>query len=122
MAVPKSLLPFAAAFSLALVGALRLTIAESGTPASAAESTGSPEESTGNATPAAKDVTSDVVLADEQEKLAEKYKELERVVLRMAEVMQSNDPRRAALLRQAFAQSRERKIGNQFEELVKALK
>ena len=35
--------------------------------------------------------------------------------------MQSTDPKRAALLRQAFAQSKERQIDSQFEDLVKLL-
>ncbi len=70
----------------------------------------------------AKSTATEVALAPEQAKLAAKYKELERVVLRMAEVMQSTDPKRAALLRQAFAQSKERQIDSQFDDLVKLLK
>src|SRR5262245_10968660 len=118
MAVPKSLLPFAAALAVALVGAIRLTIAQTGDAAPAVEKPAA--EAAAPKSPSAE--SSDRALADEQAKLAEKYKELERVVLRMAEVTQSTDPRRAALLRQAFAQSRERQIGTQFEEVVKLLK
>ncbi|HTQ39956.1 MAG TPA: hypothetical protein VMJ32_13085 [Pirellulales bacterium] len=70
----------------------------------------------GAAAPAA-----NVSLPSEQAKLAGKYKELERVILRMAEVMQASDPKRAALLRQAFAQSKEKQIDSQYEDLVKLL-
>jgi hypothetical protein len=63
----------------------------------------------------------DISLSAEQAKLAGKYKELERVILRMAEVMQTTDPKRAALLRQAFAKSKERNIDSQYEDLVKLL-
>jgi hypothetical protein len=129
MAVSKFLLPFATAFTLALVGAIRLTIAGPGEDApvkSAASGDAVPANAPAIAKPDASNSGSntsgsDVVLADEQAKLSQKYKELERVVLRMAEVMQSSDPRRAALLRQAFAQSRERQIGTQFDDLVKLL-
>jgi hypothetical protein len=119
MAVPKFLLPFATAFALALVGAIRLTIAGPGD-ASGDAAQGNPSAPSATAKPDAS-TSNDVILADEQAKLSQKYKELERVVLRMAEVMQSSDPRRAALLRQAFAQSRERQIGTQFDDLVKLL-
>jgi hypothetical protein len=63
----------------------------------------------------------DASLSDEQGKLAAKYKELERVILRMAEVMQTTDPKRAALLRKTFAQSKERRVDVQYEDLVKLL-
>ena len=46
---------------------------------------------------------------------------LERVMLRMAEVMQSTDPKRAALLRQAFAQSQQHQIDDQYADLIKLL-
>ncbi len=63
----------------------------------------------------------DAKLSVEQARLADRYKELERVILRMAEVMQPTDPKRAALLKQAFAQSKERQIDLQFEDVVKLL-
>ncbi len=70
------------------------------------------------ASPSAED---DAKLSVEQARLADRYKELERVILRMAEVMQPTDPKRAALLKQAFAQSKERQIDLQFEDVVKLL-
>ncbi len=77
-------------------------------------------KSTDTPAPDAAPVT-DAALSAEQAKLAAKYKELERVILRMAEVMQTTDPKRAALLRQAFAKSKERQIDLQYEDLVKLL-
>ena len=52
------------------------------------------------------DSADDAKLSVEQARLADRYKELERVILRMAEVMQPTDPKRAALLKQAFAKAR----------------
>ena len=61
-------------------------------------------------------------LAAEQAQVAERFRELERLLLRMAELTAPTDPRRAALLRQAVAQSKQRDIDHQFEELVALLK
>lgn len=63
-----------------------------------------------------------VALAAEQAAVAEKYRDLERVLIRMAEITAHTDPRRAALLRQAIAQSKQQDIENQFDDLVKLLK
>jgi hypothetical protein len=63
----------------------------------------------------------DAQLAVEQAKLADKFKELERVLLRMAEVTQTSDPKRAAILRDVFKKSKERQVGLQFEDVVKLL-
>ena len=84
---------------------------------SSARGDSSSAESPGTAAQPATDVS----LSDEQAKLAAKYKELERVILRMAEVMQTTDPKRAALLRKAFAKSKERRVDVQYEDLVKLL-
>ena len=61
-------------------------------------------------------------LAVEQEQVAGRFRELERLLLRMAELTASTDPRRAALLRQAVAQSKQRDIDQQFDALVELLK
>ena len=97
--------PTIAALLFGLAGTCRLLLAQSAGPADAAKPAG-PE----------------ISLTTEQTKLAAKYKELERVILRMAEVMQSTDPKRAALLRQAFAQSKDRQLDSRYEDLVKLLK
>ena len=48
--------------------------------------------------------------------MASRFEELERLLLRMAELTAPTDPRRAALLRQAVAQSKQRDIDHQFED------
>ena len=60
-------------------------------------------------------------LARQQAQVADKYRELEKVLTRMAELTAHNDPRRAALLRQAIQQGKERDIDHQFEQLVEVL-
>ncbi|MCR4413421.1 MAG: hypothetical protein NUV77_13455 [Thermoguttaceae bacterium] len=60
-------------------------------------------------------------LAAEQQQVADRYRRLEEVLLRMAEVSRMTDPRRAALLRQAVDESKQRLIGVQFERLVELL-
>lgn len=61
-------------------------------------------------------------LSVQQQQIADKFKHLEEVLLRMAELTSSSDPRRAALLKKAVAQSKEQLIGVQFESLVELLK
>jgi hypothetical protein len=61
-------------------------------------------------------------LLTKQQQVAERFRELERLMLRMAELTAPSDPRRAALLRQAVAQSKERAIDQQFDTLVELLK
>jgi hypothetical protein len=72
---------------------------------------------------AAKDgeATSADKLAVEQRRIADKYKHLEDVLLRMAELNAATDPRRAALLKKAVAQSKEQLVGLRFESLVDLL-
>ncbi|MEX2310464.1 MAG: hypothetical protein WD738_23050 [Pirellulales bacterium] len=60
-------------------------------------------------------------LSVEQARLADRFKRLEEVVGRLAELSGSTDPRRARLLRQAIAQSREQDINVRFESIVKLL-
>jgi hypothetical protein len=67
-----------------------------------------------NMTPAAK-------LALDEQRLAERYKHLEDVLLRMAELNAATDPRRAALLKKAVAQSKEQLITVRFDQLVELL-
>lgn len=61
-------------------------------------------------------------LAAEQEQIADRYRRLEEILLRMAELTRGADPRRAALLRQAVEESKQRLVGLQFEKLVELLK
>ncbi len=60
-------------------------------------------------------------LALEEQRIADKYKHLEDVLLRMAELNAATDPRRAALLRKAVEQSKDRLVGVRFERLVELL-
>ena len=60
-------------------------------------------------------------LSVEQARLADRFKRLEEVIGRLAELSASTDPRRAKLLREAIAQSREQDINVRFESVVKLL-
>jgi hypothetical protein len=60
-------------------------------------------------------------LSVEQARLADRFKRLEEVIGRLAELSASTDPRRAKLLREAIAQSREQDVNVRFEAVVKLL-
>lgn len=85
----------------------------------AAENNPPPSSGSGAAGPAANDPAEQ--LAQEQKRVAEKYKHLEDVLLRMAELSAATDPRRAALLKKAVAQSKEELISVRLERLVELL-
>lgn len=69
----------------------------------------------------AEDTATASPLSNRQERLAQRFAELEKLLLRMAELTAPTDPRRAALLQQAVAQSKKQDIDHQFGELVKLL-
>lgn len=56
-----------------------------------------------------------------QSRLAERYDRLELSVARLAELSGSTQPRRATLLRQLVAQSRDKDVAGQFDNVVAAL-
>jgi hypothetical protein len=60
-------------------------------------------------------------LSVDQARLADRFKRLEEVIGRLAELSAASDPRRAKLLREAIAQSREQDIHVRFESVVKLL-
>ncbi len=60
-------------------------------------------------------------LALQERRIAEQYKHLEGVLLRMAELSAATDPRRAALLKKAVAQSKDQLIAVRLEQLVELL-
>jgi hypothetical protein len=60
-------------------------------------------------------------LSVEQARLADRFKRLEEVIGRLAELSAPTDPRRAKLLREAIAQSREQDVNTRFESIVKLL-
>jgi hypothetical protein len=63
----------------------------------------------------------DADLSVEQARLADRFKRLEEVIGRLAELSAAADPRRAELLRQAIAQSRQQELNTRFEAIVKLL-
>lgn len=60
-------------------------------------------------------------LSIEQGRLADRYRRLEEVMGRLAELSSGTDPRRAKLLREAIAKSREEDISVRFESVIKLL-
>lgn len=60
-------------------------------------------------------------LSVDQAKLADRYERLEVVLARLAELSASTDPRRAKVLREAIAKSREEGIEDRFEAIVALL-
>jgi hypothetical protein len=60
-------------------------------------------------------------LAVEGQRIADKYKHLEQVMLQMAELSAQTDPRRAALLKKAIAQSKEQLIEVRINNLIELL-
>ena len=69
----------------------------------------------------AADAASADKLALEEQRIADKYKHLEEVMLQMAELSAQTDPRRAALLKKAIAQSKEQLIEVRIERLMEFL-
>lgn len=63
----------------------------------------------------------DQSLLDSQRQTSERYRRFEETLLRMAELNASTNPRRAALLRQVIAESRDRLLDARFMELVELL-
>ncbi len=60
-------------------------------------------------------------LALEESKIADKYARLEQVMLKMADLEEGTNPRRAALLRRAVEQSKEKLTKTELESVVKLL-
>jgi hypothetical protein len=73
-----------------------------------------------NEKPAA-DAASADKLALEEQRIADKYKHLEEVMLQMAELSAQTDSRRAALLKKAIAQSKDQLIAVRIERLIEFL-
>jgi hypothetical protein len=60
-------------------------------------------------------------LARREAELARQYLELERAFLRLADILATTDPRRAAVLRDAFDQARDADVGDRLGEIVRLL-
>lgn len=56
-----------------------------------------------------------------QKKVREDFANIERLIIRLAESYSKTDPKKAELLRQAFAQSKDRRIDGKLEDLVALL-
>ena len=63
---------------------------------------------------------SELVRAEQE--LTDRFRRFEDVLLRLAEITAAEDPQRAALLRRAVANSKQKLVGVQFERLVELLK
>jgi len=93
-----------------------LTAAALPTEAVPAETT--PAEAEATATP---ETGSAEKLSVEQQRIADKFRHLENVLLRMAELSEATDPHRAALLKKAVKQSGDQLIDTQFDRLAELL-
>jgi len=60
-------------------------------------------------------------LADQQARLADKYRRMEELLFKMADFEATSHPRRAALLKQAYKQSKDRLTYSQLAAIVKLL-
>ncbi len=60
-------------------------------------------------------------LSDEQNQVAEKYRRLEDLIFKMADFEATSNPRRAALLKQAYKQSKDRLTQSQLSTIVALL-
>lgn len=109
-----------ALFSLLLVSSSFAQETEAESPAPSAEAPAEIPPATTN-DGAAKQADNDAELSVEQARLADRFKRLEEVIGRLAELSASSDPRRAKLLRDAIAQSRDQDLSVRFESIVKLL-
>ncbi len=112
----KTIWPKHVWLAIGLLWVSTLSLAQEVPPPDAAPATESAEAEGDAAKPSAGGA-----LSDRQRQVRERFVELERLLLRMAELTAPTDPQRAALLRRAVAQSKQRDIDHQFEELVKLL-
>ncbi len=82
----------------------------------------SPDPGTDDVPAATEEPAAESPLTTQQRQVADRFRELEKLLLRMAELTAPTDPRRAALLQQAVAQSKDRDLDHQFEQLVELLR
>jgi hypothetical protein len=60
-------------------------------------------------------------LAGDQRRLADQYRDLEKVLLRLRDFSRSSDPQRAVLVEKALKESGQRRVEEQFEDIVQLL-
>lgn len=99
--------------------ALTLVLLGGGTALYAQPSADSPSDAKPAETNVADDPAARLVL--EQEQLSDRFKRLEEVMLRLAELTAPNDPRRAELLLKAVRQGKEELLGLKFARIVELL-
>ena len=86
-----------------------------------------PPEAPGTATPGnaatakGSSAATPASLAEEQRRVAEKFKRFEQVIKLLAQFSDEADQDQAKLLRQVFAESQGRSLDGKFDELVKVL-
>lgn len=80
------------------------------------------QDAPSSAEPAAPAAKPEEELVLEQGQLADRFDRLEKKILRLAELTAPSDPRRAAVLRQVVAQSKDRDVTVRFEAIVGFLK
>lgn len=108
-----------AAIWLAGAATLAPAMAHAQGPPSAASRPAAASPQDAESKPEASDADS---LALRQQQIADRFKHLEAVLLRMSELTRSSDPHRASVLKKAVAQSKEQLIGVQLESLIELLK
>lgn len=108
---------------------LTIVLAAGNLPAAAETDKAQADPADAKATDKATDKEPEKAAADAAEKLSlqqqrihDKFQHLERMLLRMAELSELTDPRRAALLKKAVKQSGDQFIDVQFEALVRLLR
>jgi hypothetical protein len=63
-------------------------------------------------------VAAKVDLAADQKRVKEDFRTVEQLIIRLAESYSKTDPKKAQILRQTFAASKERRVDGKFEDLV----
>jgi len=98
-------------------------VARGGVGAEAARPSSAEPAAAGDAEPGEKagEARPEDKLSVEQQEVADSFRHLQDLLLRMAELSELADPRRAALLKKTVRESEERLIGVQFESLVELL-
>ena len=75
----------------------------------------------GDPPPAAAERVDPAGLARREQELARQFRDLEKTFLRLADLLATSDPRRAAVLRSVFARAREEEVGDRLDTIVQLL-
>src|SRR5688500_8786378 len=77
-----------------------------------------PSDSQPTATQAAVSAAKKSSLSDGQKRIKEEFRTVEQLIIRLAESYTKTDPKKAEILRQTFAASKERRVEGKFEDLL----